>query len=104
MSLWGKTDTAASAPKFLSTDANAAPQVKRANAYFVDLTEAAVASNRAVGLHTPGWNLFTSYTDSTGNTRRRVECLVPVRATAVAAGDVGITNNTSTEDLVVKDS
>ena len=104
MALWGNTDTAASAPKFLSTDANAAPQVKRDNAYFVDLTEAAVASNRAVGLHTPGWNLFTSYTDSAGNTRRRVECLVPVRATAVAAGDVGITNNTSTEDLVVKDS
>lgn len=104
MALWGKTDTAAGAPKYLSTDANAVPQVKRANAYFVDMTEAAVASNRAAGLHTPGWNMFTSYTDSSGRTRRRVECLVPVRATAVAAGDVGITNNTVTEDAVVKDS
>lgn len=104
MALWGTTDTAASAPKFLSTDANAAPQVKRTNAYFVDLTEAGVASNRAVGLHTPGWNLFTSHTDSAGNTRRRVECLVPVRATTAVAGDLGVTANTAFEDLTVKDS
>lgn len=104
MSLWGKTDTAASAPKFLLTDAGAAPQVKRDNAYFVDMTEAALASNRAVGLQTPGWNLFTSYTDSAGNTRRRVECLVPVRAATVDAGDLGVTANTAIEDLVVKDS
>lgn len=104
MALWGNTDTAASAPKFLSTDANAAPQVRRANAYFVDMTEAVVASNRAAGLHTPGWNMFTSYTDSAGRTRRRVECLVPVRATAAAAGDLGVTANTVTEDVTVKDS
>ena len=104
MALWGKTDTAASAPKFLSTDANAVSQVRRDNVYFVDMTEAGVASNRAAGLHTPGWNLFTSYTDSSGRTRRRVECLVPVRATAVAAGDLGTTGNTVTEDVVVKDS
>lgn len=104
MALWGKTDTAASAPKFLSTDANAAPQVKRDNVYFVDMTEAAVASNRAAGLHTPGWNMFTSYTDSAGRTRRRVECLVPVRATTAVAGDLGVTGNSTTEDVVVKDS
>lgn len=104
MALWGKADTAAGAPKHLSTDTNATPQTKRANAYFVDMTEVAVASNRTSGLHTPGWNLFTTYTDSTGKTRRRVECLVPMKVTAATAGDLGTTGNTVTEDITVKDS
>lgn len=104
MALWGKTDTAASAPKYLSSAATATPQTDKDNAYFVDMTEAGVASNRAVGLHTPGWNLFTTYTDSAGRTRRRVECLVPMKVTNAVAGDLGVTANTAIEDVVVKDS
>ena len=102
MPMWGKTDSAASAPKWLSTDTNATPQTDKDNAYFVDLTEAGVASNRAAGLHTPGWNLVQTYTNSAGVTRRRVEPLAVVRATAVTAGDAGVSG--SGDDSVVADS
>lgn len=102
MALWGKTDAAASAPKFLSTDTNATPQTDKDNAYFVDTTEAGIESNRDAGLRTPGWNLFTTYTDSRGNTRRRVESLVPMKVTAAAAGDAGVSG--SGDDSVVADA
>ena len=42
MALWGNTDTLADAPKYLSSNAAANPQTDVDNAYFVDLTEAAV--------------------------------------------------------------
>lgn len=102
MALWGKTDAAASAPKFLSTDANATPQTDKDNAFFVDTTEAGIESNRDSGLRTPGWNLFTTYTDTNGNTRRRVESLVPMKVTAAAAGDAGVSG--SGDDSTVADS
>lgn len=104
MPMWGKTDTAESAPKFLSTDTNATPQTDKDNAYFVDTTEASIESNRDVGLRTPGWNLFTTYTDANGATRRRVESLVPMKVTAVAAGDDGVSGNTAIEDATVADA
>lgn len=100
MALWGKTDTAASAPKYLSTDVNATPQTDKDNAFFVDTTEARVASNRAKGIKTPGWVLYKEY----GNGRKMVETLVPMRVTAVAAGDAGVVGNTTIEDTTVADS
>lgn len=99
MSLWGKTDTAASAPQFLSTDTNANRNIDKDNAFFVDTTEAAVTSNRAKGIKTPGWVLYKEY----GSGRKYVETLVPMKMTAVAAGDAGVTNNTATEDATVAD-
>ena len=102
MSLWGKTDAAESAPKFLSTDANATPQTDKDNAYFVDTTEAGIESNRDSGLRTPGWNLYTAYTDSTGATRRRVESLIPMKVAAAAAGDAGVSG--AGDDSVVADA
>jgi hypothetical protein len=57
--------------------------------YFEDLTEAGITANRAEGLKTPGWNKYTTYTGSQGETRHKVECLVPMKRTAVAAGDNG---------------
>lgn len=102
MALWGKTDSAADAPKWLSADTNATPQTNKDNAYFVDLTEAGVASNRAAGLHTPGWNLVQTYTNSAGATRRRIESLAVVRATAAEAGDAGVSG--AGDDDVVADS
>lgn len=82
MALWGKTDTAAAAPKYLSdTDAD--------KVYFVDTTEAAVAANKAKGLGTGGWNLYSTYTDSDGATRHRAENLVAMGVTAGDAGDTG---------------
>jgi hypothetical protein len=55
--------------------------------FFEDLTEAGVTANKAEGLKTPGWNKYTTYTGSQGETRHKVECLVPMRRTAVAATD-----------------
>ena len=100
MSLWGKTDTLASAPKFLSADANANRNIDKDNAFFVDTTEAAVTSNRAKGIKTPGWVLYKEY--PTG--RKYVETLVAMKVAAgTPPGDAGVTNNTATEDVAVAD-
>lgn len=82
MALWGKTDTQADAPNYLSTD-------EAAKVYFIDTTEAAVATNRAKGIQTPGWNLYSTYEDADGNTRHKVETLVVMKVAAGDAGDVG---------------
>lgn len=97
MALWGKTDAAASVPKYLS-------EADQDKAYFVDITEASVAANKAKGLGTAGWNLYSTYTDANGKTRHRSETLVAMGVTAVAAGDLGITGDTADEDDVVADS
>lgn len=83
MPLWGQTDTANDSPKYLKSDEQA---------YFVDTTEAGVASNKAKGLGTPGWNLYTTYVDSDGNTRHRAENLIAMKRSAGDAGDVGATD------------
>ena len=105
MALWGKTDAAASVPKWLETDAN---NTNKSNdedlAVFVDLTEAGIAANRAKGLKTPGWNLYHTYTDQNGATRHKSESLVPMKVTAVDAGDLGVTGDTADEDAIVADS
>lgn len=82
MALWGKTDTQGDAPKYLSAE-------DKTKIYFIDTTEAAVAANRAKGLQTPGWNLFATYTDTNGNTRYKVETLVPMKVSGASAGDIG---------------
>ena len=100
MPLWGKTDTLASAPKYLSSASGASPQTDVDNAFFVDTTEAAVTSNRAKGIKTPGWNLVQDI----GNGRYRVEPLVPMKVSAADASDLGVTSNTEIEDLTVPDT
>ena len=105
MALWGKTDVAADVPKWLETDAN---NTNKSNdedlAVFVDMTEAGIAANRAKGIKTPGWNLYHTYTDQNGGTRYKAESLVPMKVTAVAAGDLGITGDTADEDAIVADA
>ncbi len=54
---------------------------------FVDNTEKDVASNKARGITGPGWWLYRTYTDVSGRTRHKAECLAFVHATATAAGD-----------------
>jgi hypothetical protein len=93
MALWNDTDTEAGVPKYLD-DAD------KANAYFIDTTEAAVSTNRAKGLKTAGWTLYEEY----GDGRKRVEPLVAMRRTAAQAGDAGVTGNTAIEDATVADS
>jgi hypothetical protein len=100
MALWGKTDALASAPKFLSNAADANRNIDIDNAFFVDTTEAAVTSNRAKGIKTPGWILYKEY----GTGRKYVESLVPMRVSAANAGDLGVTGNTEIEDTTVADS
>ena len=103
MALWGKTDAAASVPKWLETDAN---NTNKSNdedlAVFVDLTEAGVTANRAKGLKTPGWNLYHTYTDQNGVTRHKAESLVPMKVTAGDAGDLGVSG--AGDDAIVADS
>lgn len=100
MALWGKTDTANSAPKFLTTASGASPQTSRDNAFFVDTQESRVTANRAAGIKTPGWTLYREY----GNGRKSVEVLVPMKVNANTAGDAGVTGNTAIEDDSVADS
>lgn len=97
MALWGKTDAAASVPKYLS-------EADQDKTYFVDITEASVAANKAKGLGTAGWNLYSTYEDSDGATRHRAENLVSMKVTAVSAGDLGVSANTTIEDATVADS
>lgn len=54
---------------------------------FVDDTEVDVASNKSRGIWGPGWWQYRTYTDASGNTRHKAECLAFVHATAAAAGD-----------------
>lgn len=78
MALWGKTDTTADAPKYLSSaDAD--------KAVFIDTTEA--AANKDIGLGTGGWNLYSTYTDANGATRHKAECLVAMGVSNADAGD-----------------
>ena len=97
MALWGNTDEDASVPKYLNATDNG-------NAYFIDTTEAGVTANRAKGLKTGGWNLYTTYTDANGNTRHKAESLVAMAVSAADAGDDGTTGNTAVEDATVADS
>jgi hypothetical protein len=86
MSLWKKEDTDAGMPAYLS-DAD------RKKAIFVDNTEAADADTKAKGITGPGWWLYESRKDTSGRVRHYAEQLVPMKATAVAAGDrIGDTN------------
>ena len=103
MGSWGKTDTLADAPKWLNADdPNKSNDLD--NAFFVDVSEAQVASNIAKGLNTPGWNLYHTYQDQNGNTRHKAEPLVVMKVSAVDAGDLGITGNKDIEDSTVADS
>ena len=103
MGSWSKEDTLAGAPKWLNAnDPNTSND--KDYAFLVDVDEAQVASNRAKGLKTSGWNLYREYADQNGNNRRIVEPLVVMKVAAADAGDLGITGNTNIEDSTVADS
>ena len=91
MPLWGKTDIDASKPKMGD------PATK----YFVSIEEAAVPSNKAKGLSTPGWYDVVTYTDAQGKVRIKTELIVPMKVSQAAAGDG---SNTVFEDLTVPDA
>ena len=100
MALWGKTDTLADVPTWLSADTdNTNASNDKDNAIFVDVTEAGIAANRAKGIKTPGLNLHI-----TAGGRTRTECLVAMKVSAADAGDLGITGDTVDEDAIVADA
>lgn len=63
---------------------------------FVDTTEAALAENASRGITGPGWWQYRTYTDSSGNTRHKSECLAFLNVAAGTSGDDG-------DDTVVAD-
>ena len=69
MALWGKTDQAADKPKYLSS-------TEKAVTFGVDVAEQAAETSQGVGPQHAGWVKRTSYTDSSGATRTKLETLV----------------------------
>ena len=92
MALWGNTDTSGDKPKYLST-------ANKAATFGVNTTEAAVDSNRAKGIKTPGWTKFTTYTDGNGNVRHKSEILV-----AMSSGETVAVMGDAADDAVVADA
>ena len=54
---------------------------------FVDTTEDSIASNKTRGISGPGWWLYRSFVSSSGLTKHKAECLVPLKVAAGSAGD-----------------
>ena len=85
MALWGKTDQADNKPKYLSS-------TEKAVTFGVDVAEQAAETSQGVGPQHAGWVKRTSYTDSSGATRTKLETLV---AMGTITGDL--------EDTVMQD-
>lgn len=73
MALWGKTDTSASAPKYvkLGEDGSIAQDASGKKLVLVDNEEAALAANKAKGITSAGWYLV-----QTVGERTKVELLI----------------------------
>lgn len=80
MPLWGKTDTTADAPKYLSDSEDAPFGQKKSSVTLIDLTEA----QEAPGVRTPGWTVY----EERANGRVHIETLVAMRVSAADATPV----------------
>jgi hypothetical protein len=80
MALWGKTDAAGSKPKYLSV-------ADKAKTVFVSAEEALLATNKKKGITGAGWWLMNEYTDASGATRYKAECLVAMTVANATSGD-----------------
>ena len=85
MALWGNTDAEGSKPKYLNTAGKAAVEG-------ISAAEAAVAANKAKGVHHAGWVTTLTYTDAQGNTRNKTETLVAMST---------ITGDDNTDDTTI---
>lgn len=63
---------------------------------FVDREEAQTTSNRVKGIKNGGWWLYSTYTDTNGNTRHKASCLVAIDNPVGSAGD-------ASDDSIVAD-
>lgn len=80
MALWGKTDTTASIPKYLTDD-------EKANAVFVSAEEAALQTNKSKGILGAGWWILKESTGSNGEIRYKTEHLVAMSIANSISGD-----------------
>lgn len=80
MPQFGKTDAELSKPKWLSA-------ADKAKAFFVSTEEAKLATNKAKGIHAPGWYLLNRKVTSDGQTREIVECLAALSVANAVSGD-----------------
>ena len=88
MPLWTKTDNDAGKPKYLSDELRNDQEVSDKDATIgVSNQEAINAANIAKGIKTPGWTLYTTYTDAQGNTRNKAEVLVAMNTFATDGSD-----------------
>ena len=88
MALWGKTDTDAAKPKYLSdTLRNDQSVSDKDSTVGVSVIEAQAAENIAKGIKTPGWTLYNTYTDAQGNVRNKAEVLVAMNQFAADGSD-----------------
>jgi hypothetical protein len=54
---------------------------------FLDSAEAVLNENKVRGLTGPGWWVYKTYTDASGATRHKSECIAPLYVSASVAGD-----------------
>ena len=94
MSLYGRTDSNANKAKIeaLRTAVTAGETI-----VFVDETEAALSENKERGINGPGWWSYRTYTDGSGKTRHKAECLA-----FIANPDLNA-NETQTDDAIAAD-
>lgn len=57
------------------------------NLVFLDSSEAVLNENKIRGLTGPGWWIYKTYTDASGVTRHKSECIAPLYVSAATAGD-----------------
>ena len=79
--------TASGATITRSTIPTYVPQADLQYMYFVDETEAQLASNHNRGINGGGWWKIVEYVDSDGSTRFKTECLVAMGTPAATSGD-----------------
>jgi len=75
-------------PKFVYQDSN--PAIGKAameQTFFVDSTEATIASNKAKGITHSGWWKVKTYTDGASATRYKSECLVAMGTAVGVSSD-----------------
>jgi len=75
---------------------------ERRGLVFVSREESLVAANRAKGLVSPGWWLYTTYTDSGSATRHKAELLIALDVLNATSGDAGVTG--TGDDTIVADA
>lgn len=93
MALWGKTDAAASVPKWfdkyskMDSLATNIPTVPGRQVLFVSVEEAQLEENIKRGFDTPGWWSYYTVEMPDGTVRYKTECLVVIHDTQANAGD-----------------